>query len=136
LRRTNASCKAVSLCPRRFFFMYICYLDESGAVEKNSSTSHFVLIGVAIPADKWKEKDSDISKHKKIFDLSEAEIHTGWMLRQYPEQARVPDFDSLSFKDRRRAVQGVRTLNLSRPRTNTKQKSLLINYKKQNRIFT
>nr|MBC8361834.1 DUF3800 domain-containing protein [Candidatus Desulfatibia profunda] len=40
--------------------MYFLYLDESG-----SNTSHFVLLGLAIPATSWKAKTDQITPIKK-----------------------------------------------------------------------
>lgn len=110
--------------------MYICYLDESGTIEAGSTGTHFVLLGLAIPDVSWKSKDHEISAIKARFGLSDVEIHTGWMLRPYPEQKTITDFELLDFPDRRRAVESIRTLNLSRPRTNKAQRDLLKNYKK------
>lgn len=110
--------------------MYICYLDESGTIEPDSSTSHFVLVGLAIPADTWKSKDKEVATIKKDYDMSKAEVHTAWLMRQYREQERVPDFEKLDYESRRRAVLGVRSLNLARPRSNEKQKELIKNYRK------
>jgi len=110
--------------------MYICYLDESGTLEPGTSTGHFVLIGLAIPADTWREKDNEIEGVKREFGLSMHEIHTSWMLRTYPEQNRIPEFSGMKREDRRRAVLGIRALNLGRPRTNKKQSELIKNYRK------
>jgi len=110
--------------------MYICYLDESGTIEAQSSSSHFVLIGLAIPAITWKKKDLDISSIKQKYGLSGTEIHTGWMLRPYAEQSMVPGFESMDSDSRKKAVLGLRALNLARPRKNSKQKELLKNYRK------
>ncbi|OGP62753.1 MAG: hypothetical protein A2170_10075 [Deltaproteobacteria bacterium RBG_13_53_10] len=110
--------------------MYICYLDESGTVEPTPDSSHFVFVGLAIPAETWKQKDREVFAVKRRFDIENAEIHTGWMLRPYPEQRRVPEFEGMDYPTRRRAVLGVRALNLSRPRENHKQGALLKNYRK------
>lgn len=110
--------------------MYICYLDESGTIEPQSSSSHFILIGLGIPASTWKIKDREISIIKRQFGLTETEIHAGWMIRPYPEQGKVPGFSSLDYEFRRKTVLGLRALNLARPRSNKKQKELLKNYRK------
>ncbi len=68
--------------PGVFFFVrsdsgadvYNCYLDESGVVE-NAGTSHFVLLGLAIPAETWRSKDAAISDLKLTHRLGTAEIH-------------------------------------------------------------
>ena len=57
------------LCPASdaFFLraMYICYLDESGTREQTGNSSHFVLLGLAIPADTWKVKDTEVNDINK-----------------------------------------------------------------------
>ena len=110
--------------------MYICYLDESGTPEHGSNTDHFVLAGLAIPAELWKQKDGQVDAIKAKYNVLDHEIHTAWIVRDYPEQRQIPDFEILDWVARRRAVLGVRALNLSRPRSNSKQRELLKNYAK------
>ncbi len=85
--------------------MYICYIDESGTPEVKGNTSHFVLAGVAIPAEKWRECDNQIDTIKSRYALQNAELHTGWMFRRYLEQERIAGFDKLTFHERRFAVE-------------------------------
>lgn len=92
--------------------MYLCYLDESGTPE-DPATKHFVLSGVAIPAESWKQTDADITAIKTRFGLDRSEIHTGWMLRSYNTQDAIPGFDTLSWSDRRAAIQARRTARLA-----------------------
>jgi hypothetical protein len=110
--------------------MYICYLDESGTIEAGSTGTHFVLLGLAIPDVTWKNKDRDISSIKSRYNLSNVEIHSGWMLRPYPEQKQLPNFDSLDYVARRRGVESIRAMNLTRPRSNKAQVALMKNYRK------
>lgn len=84
--------------------MYFCYLDESGTPE-DAGTSHYVLVGVAIPAEQWKSSDFQITSVKRKYGLEHAEIHTGWLLRRYLEQERIPGFAGLAREDRRAAVE-------------------------------
>jgi hypothetical protein len=84
--------------------MYFCYLDESGTTELGANTSHFVLLGFAIPADLWTDKDHRISKIKAKFSLSGIEIHTGYIARRYPEQEKIPGFEAMDSIARRAAV--------------------------------
>ncbi len=110
--------------------MYLCYLDESGTPEPGSSTDHFVLLGLAIPADTWKQKDAQVNSLKSKYGIEDKEVHTAWMVREYPEQKIIPDFEVLDWEARRKAVLGVRAMNLSRPRKNKQQRELLLNYRK------
>lgn len=109
--------------------MYFCYLDESGVVEHGASTDHFVLLGFAVPAGAWKKKDSQINAIKAKYGLRDIEVHTAWMVREYPEQKTIPAFESMSPEERRKAVLGVRSLNLARS-TRKSNKDLLKNYRK------
>lgn len=84
--------------------MYFCYIDESGTPQIPGNTSHYILCGISIPIDAWKKCEKQITSIKKKYDLSGAEIHTGWILRKYLEQNRIADFDTLSYTERRVAV--------------------------------
>jgi hypothetical protein len=110
--------------------VYLCYLDESGTVEKGGNTNTFVLVGLAVPADSWKAKDSQVSALKSKYGLADAEIHTAWLLRDYPEQRVIPDFEKLSWSDRHRAILATRSLNLARSATRKATKDLARDYKK------
>lgn len=109
--------------------MYFCYLDESGVVEHGVSTDHFVLLGFAVPAATWKQKDIQVNSIKAKYGLKDAEVHTAWMAREYPEQKVIPSFEGLNWEERRKAVLGTRTLNLARA-TRKSNKELLKNYRK------
>lgn len=88
--------------------MKFCYIDESGTPDIPGTSSHYVLCGIAIPIDKWKFCDKRISELKVKYGLSGYEIHTGWILRPYKEQNGIQDFESLSYSDRRAAVESKR----------------------------
>lgn len=111
--------------------MYICYLDESGNVERKGTTPYFVLLGVAIPAVRWKTKDREI---RAVLDRHNiyGEVHTAWMLRRYPEQQRIAGFDQLNPDDRRAAVIQERRADLAKAsmRGQAAVKSLAKNYRK------
>lgn len=88
--------------------MYVCYLDESGSDIPGNGTSHFVYLGLAIPAESWKAKDQQVSDILRRYSLQGEEIHTGWVARRYVEQERIPDFEKLEHPARRAAVQAER----------------------------
>ena len=89
--------------------MYFLYLDESG-----SNTSHFILLGLAIPATSWKEKIDQIAPIKESYNLSGKEIHTGWMIRRYLEQKRISNFENLDYDTRRAKVYKERSETLNK----------------------
>lgn len=111
--------------------MYICYLDESGTVERRGTTPYFVLLGLAIPAATWKAKDKEVQGVLNRHNLY-GEIHTAWMIRRYPEQQRVAGFDDLSPDDRRDAVLRERKADLAKASMRGRRavKALARNYRK------
>lgn len=94
--------------------MFLCYLDESGTSEIPGNTSHYVLSGLAIPVDRWKYCDSQISKFKDKWNLTGSELHTAWMRRAYIEQKKIPNFENLNYQSRRIAVNSYRKNELLR----------------------
>jgi hypothetical protein len=91
--------------------MYLNYVDESG-VPENASTTHFVLIGLAIRDTDWKSFERQVAECKRPYGLLDTEVHAAWMARRYLEQERIPDFDKLSWTDRRNAVEQLRKQHL------------------------
>lgn len=85
--------------------MHLCYIDESGTPEIPGTTSHFILAALSIPIHHWKTAETEIESIKSRFDLKDAEIHTGWILRKYPEQEGISGFELLSKQDRRSKVE-------------------------------
>jgi hypothetical protein len=94
--------------------VHLCYIDESGTSDIPGNTSHFILAGISIPIWHWNTCDREIETLKRGIGLQDAEIHVAWMLRQYSEQARIPDFDSLDYDQRRSAVDRERRKELFR----------------------
>jgi hypothetical protein len=94
--------------------VYFCYIDESGTPQIPGNTSHYVLIGISIPIDKWKLCEKRIFRIKRKYDLVGSEIHTGWIVRKYLEQSRIPNFDQLDYATRRHEVAKIRKKELLR----------------------
>jgi hypothetical protein len=91
--------------------MYFCYLDESGTSDSNG-TSHFVYLGIAIPANQWRSKDLEIDELKLKYNLKDIEVHTAWMVRKYPEQLQIANFEKLTHAERKNEVLKKRHQNL------------------------
>lgn len=89
-------------------------MDESGTSESPGNTSHFVLVGLSIPIWHWKTCEYEVSKIKKRYDLQSSEIHTGWLLRKYLEQSKIPNFEKLSRSARQSEVEKYRRSELLR----------------------
>lgn len=100
--------------------MYLCYVDESGTPEVPGTTSHYVLAALAIPEYKWKICESEVNAVKQRYGLLYAEIHTGWLIRPYPEQKKIPNFDLLPQVQRKSEVERIRRTELLRLQSNSK----------------
>ena len=94
--------------------MYICYIDESGTPEIPGTASHFILAGIAVPVGLWRSCDQEIGQILRPYKLLDAEIHTAWMARKYIEQIKIPNFEDLSYFERRSQVRRLRTRELLR----------------------
>ena len=92
--------------------MDLCYVDESGNHAIRSNTTHYVLAGLSIPDTQWHSRHHSLDDIKGQHGLGSSEIHTGWILRPYPEQAAVPGFESLDAEHRRLEVSRRRRANL------------------------
>jgi len=88
--------------------MLLCYIDESGTPETSGNTSHYILAGLAIPVNRWKEAELDVKKIKQKYGLEHKEIHTAWLLRKYIEQVKIPSFSTLPWDKRIYEVQRYR----------------------------
>ena len=112
--------------------MYICYLDESG-VQENTGTPYFVLSGLAIPAEQWKDMERQITACKRNRGLEDDEIHAAWVARRYVEQEQIADFNTLSWLDRRAAAEKKRDqalIKLAARKTASHLKEAKKNYRK------
>lgn len=94
--------------------MYLCYVDESGTPDIPGNTSHYVLAGVAIPVQFWRDCDRVIDSIKAKYDLADQEIHVAWLLRSYPEQFKISGFEGLDYPQRRYQANAFRNGELLR----------------------
>ena len=84
--------------------MYICYIDESGTPELDVGI-HYALVGIAIPAYRWRDCDKQINAIKSKYKLKNEEIHSAWMRRYYREQKKIIKYEQLTYEARRNAVE-------------------------------
>ena len=115
--------------------MYLCYIDESGTPDIPGNTSHYILAGVSIPVQYWKDCDKDIETIKQRYELSDKEIHVAWIMRSYLEQNRIADFEKLDYQQRRYQVNALRNselLRLQRSGKSSLHKQTRKNYQKTN----
>lgn len=84
--------------------MYFCYIDESGNPEKTGNSSHYILAGISILDDQWRNCDTCVADFKRKWQIEDSEIHTAWLLRQIVEQTKIQDFEKLPANKRRSEV--------------------------------
>jgi len=96
--------------------MYLCYVDESGVPEIPGNSTHFVLAGIAIPIERWREADAAISGIMAKYGLAGEELHTAWLLRKYLEQSRIDGFEGMSWDERRAQVAMLQNAEIHRVR--------------------
>lgn len=96
--------------------MYLCYVDESGVPEIPGNSTHFVLAGIAIPIERWREADAAISVIMNKYGLAGAELHAAWLLRKYLEQSKIDGFESMDWDQRRAQVERSRVAEVHRVR--------------------
>lgn len=94
--------------------MYLFYIDESGTPEVPGTTSHYVLAALSVPIYRWKVCEEEINQVKIKYGLQDAEIHTGWLIRNYSEQNKVTDFEKLPYTQRKSEVEKFRRAELLR----------------------
>jgi len=94
--------------------MHLCYIDESGTPEIPGNSSHFILAGISIPIEKWKQCDYEIERIKAKYKLDGSEIHTAWLMRRYVEQSKILDFDNKDYRQRRQAITSYRNAEILR----------------------
>jgi hypothetical protein len=103
--------------------VYLCYIDESGTPEVPGTSSHFVLAGVSIPIWHWKAADREATRVLTRYALQDEEFHTAWLLRSFPEQNKIANFDRLSWDQRRGAVERARAAELLRLQNSQNRKA-------------
>lgn len=112
--------------------MVFCYIDESGTRDIPGNTSHYVLAGLTIPVTKWKYCEEEVQEIKLKYQLSNAEIHTGWLMWPILEQSKIKDFVKLDWPSRRYEVEKYRNselLRLQNPKTQKQYHKTKKNYR-------
>jgi hypothetical protein len=99
--------------------MYLCYVDESGTPEVPGTTSHYILAGLSVPIYHWKTCEEEVNQVKARYGMSGCEIHTGWLIRKYPEQAKIVGFDTLPYINKRTQVEALQRAELIRLQSNS-----------------
>ena len=94
--------------------MHLCYIDESGTPDIPGTSSHYVLAGLSVPDEYWRQHHTQLERIKRGYGLENDEIHVAWMMRTYLEQSQIDGFEHMDVAQRRSAVTSRRTAELLR----------------------
>lgn len=106
--------------------MYLLYLDASGTPDVGDPMStHYVLAGLCMRDGSWFGLDKRLRKLKARYQFSglEFELHVKQFAVTISEQDEIPDFDQLSWTDRRSQVLAIRRRKLD-AETDSKKREL------------
>ena len=88
--------------------MLLCYIDESETLEINGNTSHYVLAGIAIPVQRWKEAELDINtikqKYRKAELLRLQRVNSKLYKQTKKNYKETENYIHISFADRKKFV--------------------------------
>lgn len=94
--------------------MFLFYLDASGAPQLSDATRHYALVGAAVHENTWFALDKRVRGLKRgyAFPGEDFELHVKDFNTNIDEQAKIPNFESLNFVDRRGQVMVLRDARL------------------------
>ncbi|MBN8523763.1 MAG: DUF3800 domain-containing protein [Planctomycetes bacterium] len=95
--------------------MHLLYLDASGTVELQDSSTHYVLAGIAIHESWWKAVTEATSQFVSRYrhGARPFELHAKELLDNIPEQRHIAGFGGMTYDQRRSAVEAMRTATLA-----------------------
>lgn len=105
--------------------MYLLYVDASGTPELSDHTDVYAVVGLAVNEGSWVALERKVRDLKRRYGLhtTGGELHAKDFCVSIKEQDEVPDFESLSWPDRKLAVEQARDRKLaSLPAGKTKTK--------------
>jgi len=94
--------------------MYILYADASGTPGVGENGDVFALLGICVHEGTWFALEKRVGALKARYSYPQIpfELHAKDFCRAYPEQDKIPDFESLDWDARRRAVLQIREQRL------------------------
>jgi hypothetical protein len=103
--------------------MFLLYVDASGTPELQDQSKHYVLTGLCVHEGAWfaVEKRLQLLKSRYAFPGEEFELHAAEFTSDISEQAEVPDFENMSWTDRRANVVAIRQRKLAAETTAKKR---------------
>ncbi len=90
--------------------MFLLYADASGTPEQQDATKHYTLTGLCVHEGTWFALNKRIEGLKRRFSFSnqDFELHVKQFAVTIKEQDAIPDFENMSWTDRRAQVLAIR----------------------------
>ncbi len=97
------------------FFMYLLYLDASGTPDQKDSSKHYVLTGLCVHEGTWFALEKRLQGLKRGYahPNQEFELHAAEFAVWIREQDAIPDFELLSYQERRAKVLEIRNQKIA-----------------------
>lgn len=120
---------------RASLFMYLLYLDASGTPElQDRNSKHYVLLGLCMHEKSWFGLDKRLQSVKQRYcfpgqNPEEFEIHVKQFACTINEQNLIPNFESLSWTDRRQRVLEEQNKKIDAEPTSDKKRARRDKYK-------
>jgi len=111
--------------------MYLLYVDASGTPEKLDASRHYVLIGISVHEGTWFALNRRIDGLKRRFSFAgqDFELHVKQFAFTISEQAHIPDFENMSWTDRRARVLAIRQQRLDAEQSAARKAELRKKYR-------
>jgi len=95
--------------------MYLLYIDASGAPELQDHSRHYTLLGMAMPESAWFALSRRVANLKSRYcPLGETfELHVKQFAVSIGEQSHIPNFEAMSWSERRAHIQAFRATKLA-----------------------
>jgi hypothetical protein len=86
--------------------VYLLYLDAFGTPDQQDASRHYVLLGICVHEGTWFALNRRMPALKQRHTLpgQDFELHAAQFAVSIHEQDEVPDFEHLSYADRRARV--------------------------------
>jgi hypothetical protein len=115
-----------------FILMYLLYVDASGTPEQQDASRHYTLLGICIHEGTWFALNRRVDGLKRRFSFAgqDFELHVKEFAFSINEQAKIPDFENMSWTDRRARVLAIREERLVAEPDPTRRAELRRKYRK------
>jgi hypothetical protein len=112
--------------------MFLLYIDASGTPEQQDASRHYALLGICVHEGTWFALNRRIDglKRRYRFSNDDFEIHAKQFTVSISEQGQIPDFENMSWTDRRTRVLAIRQQRIDAENDPHRKRELRQKYKR------